>query len=120
MSHPDEKDEAIADGLRQLLKPGDTVWLIRREVSWPLRLIGTSVVDVLVIRGNKPTSIAESVAALTAFKFDTRHEGIRVEGSPSGIWRSELVLVRDLGTTLYPDLPRDQFKDRLPIAYKYL
>jgi len=70
------REEAIND-LRKLLKPGDTVYTALRHVS---RSGMSRLIDLYVIRDNRPREISVWAALATGFHFDKKKDSIRVGG----------------------------------------
>jgi len=91
-----ERDEAIQE-LRELLKPGDTVYCIKRHST---RSNSMHSVSPVVIRDNKPWEITHLVRPAVGWPFDQKHGGIKV--STSGACPISQ-LVNALGRKLYPD-----------------
>jgi hypothetical protein len=100
-----ERDEAIAK-LRDILKPGDTVWTILRHVS----ASGMSRSISTVIKGKDgPEDISWLVCRATDDTFDRKHDGIKVGGCGMDMGFD---LVYRLGRALFPKgfIPRDAGK----------
>jgi hypothetical protein len=72
-----ERDEARAD-LLALLKPGDAVYTVLRHVS---RSGMYRVLDVFIIRDNKPRRISWTVSRALGWRYDARHDGVGVGGA---------------------------------------
>ena len=71
-----EQDEFSAK-LREMLKPGDTVYTTVRHVA-PSGM--SRVINVTAIRNNEPDWLSYWVAAALRWPFDNRREGVRVSG----------------------------------------
>jgi hypothetical protein len=93
-----EEDEKYAiETLKNLVKPGDTIYTILRHVSSS----GMSrVIDVVLIQDNKPTNIAYSVSKALDWPIDKNYDGIKVGGCGM-----------DMGFHLVYTLSRKLFKD---------
>ena len=92
---PKEQAEAIAE-LRELLKPGDTVYCIVRHTT---RALMNSISPV-IIRDGKPWEITHLVRPALGWKFDHKHGGVKVSGYQSN---ARSALVNAIGRKLYPD-----------------
>jgi hypothetical protein len=93
-----EQIEAIKE-LRELLKPGETVYTILRHVS----ASGMSrVIDLFIMRGNEPRRITWSVAQALGYAYDQKREGLRVSGCGM-----------DMGFHVVYSLARVIFNDRV-------
>lgn len=91
-----EKEKAIAE-LRKELKPGDTVYtkLLHCAKSGMMR-----IVDVIVIRDNEPLRYTWAAAKAAGFSYNTKHEGIRVDGCGMDVG---FEVVYNLSHVLFPD-----------------
>jgi hypothetical protein len=93
-----EQIEAIKE-LRELLKPGETVYTILRHVS----ASGMSrVIDLFIMRGNEPRRITWSVAQALGYAYDQKREGLGVSGCGM-----------DMGFHVVYSLARVIFNDRV-------
>ena len=90
-----EREDQIAT-LRDLLKPGDTVYTKLINVS---RSGMYRVIDLFVIRDNQPMRITWGAAQLLE-GYDTRHEGAKASGCGMDMG---FHLVYNLSYVLFPD-----------------
>lgn len=73
-----EKPETRAQAeLREILKPGETVYTILRHVS---KSGMSRVIDLFVMRDNEPRRITWSVCQALGYAYDRKHEGLHVSG----------------------------------------
>jgi hypothetical protein len=82
--------------LRKLLKPGDTVYTALKHVS---RSGMYRVIDTYVMKDNIPLRISWSVAEVTGFGYDKRHEGVKASGCGMDMG---FEIVYNLSYALYP------------------
>ena len=92
-----EKDEAIQE-LREILKPGDTVYCILRHVSRSGMMRAIS--PMIVQNGEAPWEITHLVCPATGRKFHQKHGGVKVHGCGMDMG---FELVYALSRTLWPD-----------------
>ena len=92
-----ERNEAIEE-LRELLKPGDTVYCILRHVSRSGMMRAIS--PIIVKDGEAPWEISYLVAPATGRKFNQKHGGVTVSGCGMDMG---FELVYTLSRTLWPD-----------------
>ncbi len=71
-----EHEEAV-ENLREILKPGDTVYTILRHVS---RSGMTRYIDVYVFRDNEPRYISYWASKVLDWKMSRTQEGIKIGG----------------------------------------
>jgi len=91
-----EKQEAI-DDLRKLLRPGDTVYTILRNVS---RSGMSRTVDAYIMQNNEPRRLSWAIARAIGLTYDKTHEGIKVGGCGMDVG---FEVVYHLGYALWPD-----------------
>lgn len=91
-----DRDEAIAR-LRELVKPGMTVYTTIRRVS---RSGMQRVIDAHLIRDNEPWWIGRLVAFACGYRYDDKNQGVVVSGAGMDMG---FHLVYCLGQTLFPD-----------------
>lgn len=91
-----EKQEAI-DRLREWMKPGDTVYTTLKHVS---RSGMMRVIDMHIIRDNKPVWIAYLVSKAMGIRLDEKKDALRVRGCGMDMG---FHLVHYLGYALYPN-----------------
>jgi len=91
-----ERQQAI-EKLRELIKPGDTVYTTLKHVS---RSGMMRSIDVHLIRDNEPQWIARQVATAIDFNFDEKREAIKVHGCGMDMG---FEVVYNLGRVLFPD-----------------
>lgn len=73
-----EKDRAFAlDTLREMLKPGDTVYTVLRHVS---RSGMSRSISAVVIEDGVPRDVSWAVARAVGEPFDRTHDGVKVGG----------------------------------------
>jgi len=94
---PKKQDEAIAE-LKELLKPGDTVYCILRHVSRSGMMRAIS--PVLIRNGDAPWDIDYLVAWALGRKFNEDHGGVTCHGCGMDMG---LDLVYTLSQRLFPD-----------------
>ena len=85
------------DKLRELLKPGDVIYTTLNHVS---RSGMMRVIDLRVMRNNEPLRISWSVAQAIGYTYNTKYEGVRIDGCGTDMGFS---LVYTLGSVLWPD-----------------
>ena len=90
-----ERDEALTM-LRELCKPGCTVYTVLRKVS-PSGM--TRWIDLYVMQDNEPRRITWSAAAVGVGTYD-RDDSIKIGGCGMDMG---FALVYNLGRALYPD-----------------
>lgn len=90
------KQEAI-ETLREMLKPGDTVYTVLRHVA---RSGMSRQIDCYVMEDNLPRWISRTVATACGFTFDQKREAIRVGGCGMDMG---FHLVYSLSSVLFPD-----------------
>lgn len=91
-----EKAEAIK-GLREVLKPGDTVYTILRHVSSSGM---TRYISTIIISENQPRDITYLVAKILDLKRSEAHEGMTVSGCGMDMG---FHVVYELSYELFPD-----------------
>jgi hypothetical protein len=74
---PLTEQEAARQQLRELIKPGETLYTMLKHVS---RSGMKRVVDVYRMQDNEPLRISWSVAKAAGFTYDKKHEGVTVSG----------------------------------------
>lgn len=89
--------EEAKEYLLELVKPGDTVYTIVRHVS---KSGMSRVIDLFVIRENRPIRISWSANKVLGWTYDRNHEGIRVGGCGMDMC---FHVVYSLGRRLFPD-----------------
>jgi len=72
-----KETKRIVKELKTILKPGDTVYTKLNHVSKSGMM---RVIEVLVIRDNKPRYITYQVADLLDYKMHNKIEGLKVQG----------------------------------------
>jgi hypothetical protein len=70
------EDEAI-DLLKENVKEGDTIWTI---VRWYSKSSGMRIIDLIVIKENKPLFIGRQASAALQRKYDEDKEGLVTGG----------------------------------------
>ena len=90
-----ERQQAV-ERLREMLKPGDTVYTTIKHVS---RSGMQRSIDVHLIRDNKPVWIAPAVAKAADYPFDERREALKVSGCGMDMG---FAVVYDLSRVLFP------------------
>ena len=108
-----EKEKALAEEvkkLRELLKPGDTVYTVLRHVS---RSGMTRVIDLYVFKDNEPLRLSWSAAEVLGWGYDTKYEGVKVGGCGMDMG---FHLVYSLSSALYRGVGYDCLGDRCPAA----
>ncbi len=88
---------AAIDELRAMLKPGDVIYTTLNHVS---RSGMMRVIDLRVMRNNEPLRISWSVAQAIGYTYNTKYEGVRIDGCGMDMGFS---LVYTLGSVLWPD-----------------
>lgn len=91
-----ERQQAI-ESLRELLKPGDTVYTTVKSVS---RSGMSRSIDVHLIRDNEPRWIARTVAKAIGWGWDDKREAVKASGCGMDMG---FHLVYSLSCTLFPD-----------------
>lgn len=91
-----ERDEAVRE-LREMLKPGDTVYTILRHTSASGMY---RALDVHVMRDNEPRRITWKVGKALEVKYDLRREALGVSGCGMDMG---FHVVYNLGYVLYPE-----------------
>lgn len=91
-----EEAEAIVT-LKELLKPGDTVYTTLKHVS---RSGMQRAIDVHIIRDNEPRWIASLVAKALGWSFHEKYEAVKVDGCGMDMG---FHLVHSLSYVLYRD-----------------
>ncbi len=91
-----ERLEAI-EKLREILKPGDTVYTILRHVSQSGML---RAIDTAIFKDNEPWNIGYLVAKATGSKLHPKYDGISVGGCGQDMG---FHLVYSLSYALFPD-----------------
>lgn len=95
-----KKDQERADAMRSIkswrLKPGETVYTSLKHCS---RSGMYRVIDVFIMRKNKPIRLSWNVAKAIGFSYDRRHEGIGVGGCGMDMG---FHVVYKLGSCLWP------------------
>jgi hypothetical protein len=71
-----DHDEAIIS-LRQLLKPGDTVYCVLRNVS---RSGMSRSIDLYVMKNNEPRRITCTAGLVLGYPLDRKNDGLKVRG----------------------------------------
>lgn len=92
-----ERRENALARLRELLKPGDTVHTVLRDVS---RSGMSRNIDCYVIADGEPRWISRYVADACGMTFNEKRECIRIGGCGMDMG---FAIVYDLSHTLYPD-----------------
>lgn len=91
-----EREDAVRE-LREILKPGDTVFVSLKHVS---RSGMSRVIMPLVIRDNEPRYLGWTVAKATGRTYNRNHEGVNVGGCGMDMG---FELVYTLSRYLFPD-----------------
>jgi hypothetical protein len=91
-----ERQQAI-ERLRELLKPGDTVYTTLKHVS---RSGMMRSIDLHLIRDNEPRWIASLVATACDYSWDEKRECLKVSGCGMDMG---FAVVYELSRTLFPD-----------------
>jgi hypothetical protein len=91
-----EQQEAVRE-LRNLLKPGDTVFVSLKHVS---RSGMSRVIMPFIIRNNEPRYLAWTVAKATGRTYNYNHDGVIVGGCGMDMG---FELVYTLSRYLFPD-----------------
>ena len=94
---PKERDEAITE-LRELLKPGDTVYTVLRHVSRSGMMRAIS--PMIIQDGGAPWEISHLVCPALERKFHQKHGGVKVHGCGMDMG---FELIYTLSRTLFPD-----------------
>jgi len=90
------REEALRE-LREILKPGDTVYTILRHVT---KSGMTRYIDVFVFRDNKPRYLTYWAKEVLGWGGSKNHEGVKVGGCGMDMG---FHLVYSLSRYLYPD-----------------
>ena len=91
-----EREEAVRE-LREILKPGDTVYTKLQHVS---RSGMSRVIMPIIFIDNEPRYLGWAVAKATDSTYDRKNEGVRVGGCGMDMG---FALVYDLARNLFPD-----------------
>jgi hypothetical protein len=91
-----ERQDAVRE-LREMLKPGDTVFTMLKHVS---RSGMSRVIMPVIIRNNQPRYIGWSVALATGRTYDREKEGVKINGCGMDMG---FELVYTLSRVLFPD-----------------
>lgn len=91
-----EREEAI-DKLREMLKPGDTVYTVLRHVS---RSGMMRAIDLYVYQDNEPRRITWLVCKAAGYPYNETHKALRADGCGMDMGFS---VVYSLSSTLYRD-----------------
>lgn len=83
--------------LREMLRPGDTVYTILRHVS---RSGMSRRISCVVVVDDEARDITGAVGLATGYRISTKHEGLIVNGAGMDMG---FAVVYDLGRTLYPE-----------------
>lgn len=77
--------EYARERLKELIRPGDTVFTILRHVS---RSGMSRVIDVVVFKDNHVFNIGSLVAKFLGYAYDAKREGVKVDGAgmDMGFW----------------------------------
>ena len=90
-----ERAEAVNE-LREILKPGDTVYTKLNHVS---RSGMTRSIEVMVFRDNAPINLTYVVSEVLDYKIDNKHWGLKVGGCGMDMG---FHVVYELGSALWP------------------
>ena len=96
-SKSSKAQHAAIDELRAMLKPGDVIYTTLNHVS---RSGMMRVIDLRVMRNNEPLRISWSVAQAIGCTYNTKYEGVRIDGCGMDMGFS---LVYTLGSVLWPN-----------------
>lgn len=96
-SKSSKAQHAAIDELRAMLKPGDIIYTTLKHAS---RSGMMRVIDLRVMRNNEPLRISWSVAQAIGYTYNTKYEGVRIDGCGMDMGFS---LVYTLGSVLWPD-----------------
>ena len=97
MNNTQKVEQAVAIlELRKLIKAGDTVYTLLKHCSSSGMM---RVIDVYVIKKNKPMRLGWTVAKAVNRTYNRRHEGVQVGGCGMDMG---FELVYNLGRKLYP------------------
>lgn len=102
---PKTEAEIAADDLREIVKPGDTVFTILRHVSRSGML---RAIDCYVYRDNEPRRITWSVAKACGFTYSRRHEALTVGGCGMDMG---FHVVYTLGRVLFTGVKKERHAD---------
>lgn len=92
-----QEQGAARDELREILKPGDTVYTTLEHVS---RSGMMRVVNLRVFRDDAPLRLTWSACKATGYKYNTRHEGMELGGCGMDMG---FAAVYALSSALFPD-----------------
>ena len=92
-----ERRESAIDYLREILKPGDTVYTVLRHVS---RSGMQRAINVYTIKDGEPRWIAFQVAQATGFTYSEKYECLSVNGCGMDMG---FHVVSNLSAVLYPN-----------------
>lgn len=94
-----EKAEQVEyqNKLREMLKPGDTLYTVLRSVS---RSGMMRTLDVYAIRDNEPMRLTWWVAAATGLRYDKSREALAIQGCGTDVG---FEAVYHLGRALWPN-----------------
>jgi len=104
-----EREKTVL-GLRELLKPGDTVYTKLNHIS---RSGMTRSIEVMVFRDNAPVNVTYSVSEVLGYKIHNKHWGLKVVGCGMDMGFS---VVYNLSSALYRGIGYDCLGDRCPAA----
>ena len=102
----DSERAKVVRELRDLLKPGDTVYTKLNHVS---RSGMTRSIEVMVFRDNAPVNLTWMVSEVLNYKIDSKHWGLKVEGCGMDMGFS---VVYNLSSALYRGVGYDCIEDR--------
>lgn len=91
-----EHERAVKE-LKEILKPGDTVYTILRHVT---RSRMTRYIDLYVFRDNEPRYLTYWASEVLGWKRSNKYEGIKIEGCGMDMG---FHLVYSLSRRLFPD-----------------
>jgi len=112
----DSEKARIVRELREILKPGDTVFTKLNHVS---RSGMTRSIEVMVFRDNEPLNLTSWVAEILDYKIHNKHYGLNVGGCGmvmgfSVVYTLSSALYRGIG---YKCLNDAEGKGKCPAAY---
>lgn len=91
-----EREDAVRE-LREILNPGDTVYVDLRHVS---RSGMSRVIMPFIIQDNEPRYLGWKVAKALEMPYDRKKEGVKIGGCGMDMG---FALVYDLSRTLFPE-----------------
>ena len=97
MTRKDVERQEYIEKLREILKPGDVLYTTVKHVS---RSGMSRVINIHIIRDNKPEWLSYWIAKALDYKFSERYEAVIVNGCGMDMG---FHLVYNLSSILFPD-----------------